>query len=171
LRRRGCGCLRCNNSNCCRKHRPSATGSALGPRAAERAQTGKPTTPVRNGLIWCAISGRGPWLFRLSRAKHWWLVFVWLDLRLFALLSHAIVRILSKVPLISLLNGRRCHASAVTKSGALGTPSCGCVTDQPRSPLSRRPIEFEHTERIQRRVPVRGSFGRGFCDGSESEIG
>ena len=42
-----------------------------------------------------------------------------------------------------------CHAGAVAKSGALGTPSCGCVTDQPRSPLSRRPIEFEHIERIQ----------------------
>jgi hypothetical protein len=31
---------------------------------------------------------------------------VWLDLRFFALLSHVIVRILSKVPLISLLKGR-----------------------------------------------------------------
>jgi hypothetical protein len=35
-----------------------------------------------------------------------------------------------------------CHAGAVTKSGALGTPSCGCVTDQLRSPLSRRSIEY-----------------------------
>jgi hypothetical protein len=26
--------------------------------------------PYRNGMIWCAISGRGLWLFRLSRAKH-----------------------------------------------------------------------------------------------------
>ena len=67
-----------------------------------------------------------------------------------------------------------CHAGAVTKSGALGTPSCGCVTEQ-RSPLSRRPIEFEHIEPHTGRVPVRGSFGRGFCDascdGSECGIG
>jgi hypothetical protein len=50
-----------------------------------------------------------------------------------------------------------CHAGAVTKSGALGTPSCGCVTDQPRSALSRCPIEFELIETHKGRVPVRGS--------------
>jgi hypothetical protein len=67
--RRGCGGLRCSNSNCNRKHRSSAT-SSLGLRATEKAQTGKRTTPVRNGLIWCAISGRGLWLFCLSGAEH-----------------------------------------------------------------------------------------------------
>jgi len=66
----------------------------------------EPPCPNRNGLMWCAIPGRGLRLFRLSRAKHFWLVFVWFDLGLFALLSHVIVRMLSKVPLISLLKGR-----------------------------------------------------------------
>ena len=61
--------------------------------------------PNRNGLIWRAIPGRRLRFFRLSRAKHRWHVFVWLDLRLFAVLLHVIVRIVSKVPLISLLNG------------------------------------------------------------------
>jgi len=50
MRRRGCGCLRCSNSNCCRKHRSSATSSALGLSAHEKGQTGKRTTPVRNEL-------------------------------------------------------------------------------------------------------------------------
>jgi hypothetical protein len=42
----------------------------------------------------------------VSGAKYWWFVFVWPGLRLYALISRVIVRILSKVPLISLPNCR-----------------------------------------------------------------
>src|SRR5215469_6851308 len=50
------------------------------------------------------VTDRGPLRFRLSHAKHWWLVLVWSGVRLFAFLVHVILRILSKVSLISLPN-------------------------------------------------------------------
>jgi hypothetical protein len=33
LRRRGCGCLSCKHSNCCREHRSSVTHSSTAPSA------------------------------------------------------------------------------------------------------------------------------------------
>ena len=45
LRKRGCGCLRCSTSNCCRRHRFSATRRAFGLRTADMIQTRNRTTP------------------------------------------------------------------------------------------------------------------------------
>jgi hypothetical protein len=67
LRRRGCGCLHRSNSNCCRKQRSSATGSALSLESGRKGSNWKANDPCLypNGVIWCAISGRGRGFFAL----------------------------------------------------------------------------------------------------------
>jgi hypothetical protein len=100
LRRRGCGCLSCNKGNCCRKHRSSATSSALGLRVAEKGPDEKANHPgpYRNGLISCDIPVAGCGFFAFPQPN--------IDGSCLFGLTLDFLRSLSKVPLISLLNGR-----------------------------------------------------------------
>ena len=64
---RGCGCLRCRTSNCCRRQRFSAISRTLGLNAAAIAQTRKRTSrPPTNaghsrGAKACDCQPRSPW--------------------------------------------------------------------------------------------------------------
>jgi len=81
------GCLSCGNSNRSPRHRYSATSSALGLRVAKKGHTRKGTTlsqPERADLVFYSESRA----VAFSPLRNRWLVFVWLGLRLFALLSH-----------------------------------------------------------------------------------